>query len=212
MNRRRAGRGACEVVARALAVLFVLLIEACATRSVLLEPEGETVWDQRQARLGALERWTLQGRVAIETARDGGTATLRWEQDRERYAMRIIAPLGQGTFELRGDAGSVTLRTPENQTLTASDPQALMQENLGWSMPVDGLQYWVRGLPAPGRPARHLRVDEAGRLRDLEQDGWRISLLRYTQVAGLDLPDKLYMENNPLRMRLVIGEWQLPDQ
>lgn len=200
------------MAARALAILFLLLIEACAIRSVLPEPEGETVWDRRRARLAALERWTLQGRVAIETARDGGTATLRWEQDRERYAMRIIAPLARGTFELRGDAGSVTLRTPENQTLTASDPQALMQKNLGWSMPVDGLQYWVRGLPAPGSPARHLRVDEAGRLRDLEQDGWRISLLRYTQVAGLELPDKLYMENNPLRMRLVIGEWQLPDQ
>ncbi|MGQ0658538.1 MAG: lipoprotein insertase outer membrane protein LolB [Chromatiales bacterium] len=210
MSRSRSGASVRSTAARALVISLALVLGACATSSSTIPtPQGGSAWEQRQVQLAAIESWTLKGRVAVETARDSGSATLTWEQNRDRYAMRISAPLAQGTFELRGDAGSATLRTPENRTLTAPDPQTLMRENLGWSLPVAGLKYWVRGLPAPGGVAGQLRVDDAGRLLDLEQDGWRISVLRYRQVADTELPDKLYMENSPLRMRVVIGEWQL---
>lgn len=166
-------------------------------------------WESRKTRLAELDSWTVQGRVGVETARDSGTASLTWDQDGEDYAMRIMAPLSQGTFELKGGADGVTLRSPDNQIRSAADPQELMEQNLGWSLPVTGMKYWVRGIPVPDRPVEQIRVDDTGRLLDLQQDGWRISISRYKQVAGLELPDKLYMENQPLKMRVVIAEWQL---
>lgn len=199
-----------ERAARLSALLLVFAMSACAV--VAPPKEGDVrggIWEARQLRLAALERWRLQGRVGIETSQDSGSATLTWEQEGEDYAMRIMAPLAQGTFELKGDPGSVTLRGPDNQTTTAADPQALMQEKLGWSLPVAGLKYWVRGIPAPGRPVKQIRIDAAGRMLDLQQDGWRISISRYAQVGTEELPDKLYMENQPLKMRVVIGAWQL---
>jgi len=200
---------AAAVTVRLVTIMLALIVTACATTTTPVPaPSADTAWQARQRRLATLQRWTLQGRVAIETAQDSGTATLTWEQDGDRYIMRIMAPLSQGTFELRGDDRSVALRTPENETLTATDPQALMQQNLGWSLPVAGLKYWVRGIPAPGSPARQLRVDAAGRMLDLEQDGWRVSVLRYKLVGTEEVPDKLYMENSPLKMRVVIAEWK----
>lgn len=193
-------------------VAAAALLNGCA--ELMPSSAGSTTenadWAKRQKQLTAIERWTVQGRIAIETTAEGGSATLNWDQDGERYAMRITAPLGQGTFELQGDEDGVSLRAPDNKTLTARDPQALMQQSLGWSLPLSGLKYWVRGLPSPGSRVEQLRLDDAGRALDMQQDGWRISLLRYRDVNGIELPEKIFMASEPLKMRLVISEWKLP--
>jgi outer membrane lipoprotein LolB len=195
----------------AVMTVAAALLDGCASLMPPSEGGAENAeWTKRQSRLSAIERWTVQGRVAIETAAEGATATINWNQDGESYSMRIVAPLGQGTFELQGNAEAVSLRAPDNKTLTARDPQALMQQSLGWSLPLAGLKYWVRGLPQPDHPVEQLRLDEAGRVLDMEQDGWRISLLRYSDVNGIELPEKIFMASDPLKMRLVISEWKLP--
>lgn len=201
-------------IARVALLALMLLIGACATAPSAPPPaEGGTAlgrWLDRQQRLAALVQWTLRGRVGIETGKDSGNASMSWEQNGEEYAIRISAPMSQGTFELRGDAQGVTLRGPDRSEISAADPQALMQEQLGWSLPVAGLKYWIRGIPMPNRPVAAVRLDDAGRLSDLEQDGWRVSVQRYKAVGEEELPDKIFMENAPLKMRVVIGEWQLP--
>jgi outer membrane lipoprotein LolB len=196
-------------MARGVLLAAIAWLGACAT--VPPTPVEESgAWATRQQALAGVERWVVQGRVGIETKTDGGTATLTWAQDGESYSMRIMAPLGQGTFELRGNEAGVSLRTPENRRISAQDPETLMQQSLGWSLPVAGMRYWVRGLPVPGHAIGQMRLDEAGRLLDLQQDGWRISLQRYRTVGPHELPDKIFMESEPLKMRIVISEWQLP--
>jgi outer membrane lipoprotein LolB len=173
-----------------------------------VEAPEATAWDRHRASVGSVRAWTLQGRVAVETADDGWNATMTWEQRADHYALRLMAPLSQGTFELEGDTGGVTLRTAENETLTATDPEALMRDHLGWSLPVGGLKFWIRGIPDPDRPHTDLKLDESGRMTDLIQDGWRVSVLRYQKVGDKDLPDKLFLQNDPVKVRVVIGQWQ----
>ncbi len=199
-----------SIIARLLLLAGTLALGACAT-APSPAPAGAPLgrWLDRQQRLAALVQWNLQGRVGIETGKDSGNATMSWEQNGEEYAIRISAPLSQGTFELKGGMQGVTLRGPDNRVLSAADPQALMQDQLGWSLPVAGLKYWIRGIPMPNRPVAAVHFDDAGRLSDLEQDGWRVSVQRYKKVGDEELPDKIFMENAPLKMRVVIGEWQL---
>lgn len=199
--RRHAARGALLVL--------TMWLGACATVSPPAV-EGDGKWARRQQQLAGISRWVVQGRVGIETRSDGGTAALNWEQDGDSYAMRIMAPLGQGTFELRGNEVGVSLRTPDNRRVSARDPESLMQQSLGWSLPVAGMRYWVRGLPVPGHRIDQIRIDDDGHLLDLQQDGWRISMQRYRAVGEHQLPDKIFMESEPLKMRVVISEWQLP--
>lgn len=192
-------------------LLGLLGLAGCAEMKPFFLPEEKpelSLWQRRQQQLQQVQRWDLQGRVAIETAQDNWTASVTWKNEAEHYQMRFMAPLSQGTFELEGAPGHVQLRTPEKM-LEAADPRQLMQDNLGWSLPVYGLRYWVRGLPVPNHDTQQLHIDEAGRLADLRQDGWRISVLRYQKVGVLELPEKVYLQNEPLKVRLVIGEWQL---
>lgn len=184
---------------------------ACAQLPFLpvgITPQGKA-WALREAALQDLQHWTLLGRIAVQNGKQGFTAGLRWVQDGPAYQLRLMAPLGQGTYELQGDPKGVTLRTADNRVLQAADPNALMQDNLGWSAPVAGLRYWVLGVPEPGVHVDYLRVDDQGRLTDLEQAGWRISVLDYRKAGSLVLPSKLYMQNDTLELRMVVQSWEI---
>jgi outer membrane lipoprotein LolB len=193
-----------------LLTLF-LLLGACARMPVtpaLSPQEIERRWASHRAALEAIKQWSLEGRVAIQTEKDGWNAGLHWKQAADAYAMRVMAPLGQGSYELEGDSVGVVMRTPKNETLMAATPESLMQENLGWSLPMTGLHYWVRGIPDPASPIEAIQLDGEGRMAELRQAGWRISVLRYERAGGLELPTKLFMHNLRLKVRLVVDTWQ----
>jgi outer membrane lipoprotein LolB len=132
--------------------------------------------------------------------------SLNWQQRQDRYSLNIIAPLGQGSMQLHGDAVQVTLLTDEGETVNSSDPDLLLYQQLGWKVPVSALRYWVLGLPAPGDSTQ--RLDEYGRLSHLTQAGWEIAFLDYQPQFGAELPRKVFIDNHLARVRLVIDNWQ----
>lgn len=164
--------------------------------------------DDRLDSLYQLNAWAIKGRIAIQAEKEGVTATLHWAQIDDRYQMRFIAPLGQGTYELRGSNHQVSLQTAENKLYVAQDPESLLMDNLGWKVPLGGLKYWVRGLPEPGVETENIVRDAKGRITDMEQSGWRISILRYTEIKDFELPGKLFLQNDRFKLRLVIQGWR----
>ena len=165
-------------------------------------------FNERLDNLYKLNTWALKGRIGIQTEKEGITATLHWAQVDDRYQLRFIAPLSQGTYELRGDHQQVALQTAKNELFTANDPEQLLLDNVGWNVPLSGLNYWVRGLPEPDTIIDSMVKDEKGRIKDMEQSGWRISILRYTEVNEYELPGKLFLQNDRFKLRLVIQGWQ----
>jgi outer membrane lipoprotein LolB len=200
-------------VKRLLAVLMLGLLGACAGPDIKRAPDDAAVAARRSehaARAAAFDPWRLVGRIAVQRGDKGVSADLRWHQAGDAFDLRVMAPLNGGTFALQGDATQVAMITPEGETHTAADPAALMQAHLGWSIPVAGARYWVRGLPDPRSTAAQEVFDTAGRWSDFAQDGWRISILEYRAVDGLDLPRRLYLARDDLEVRLVVREWARP--
>jgi outer membrane lipoprotein LolB len=191
-------------------LLLAALIGACATRPPLSGVQRDAEWRRHRDQVAGLEQWGLKGRIAIRLQQEGWSASLHWRQRRADYAIRLIGPLGNGMYELRGSDGMVQLQTPDDRLLQAPDAAALLQETLGWQVPVDGLRYWVRGLPAPGSEPQSMALDERGRLQSLEQDGWQVHYSRYGLFrGGLVLPEKLTLERRDLRLRLSIHAWEI---
>jgi len=197
-------------VNKIITLLLAVALAGCADLSISPVPGDISAdhWKTRQDYLVKLRAWTLTGRLAVQTEREGWTATLHWIQDNENYNMRFIAPLGQGTYELSGDVHKVSMLTADNRFLQANDPERLMLDNLGWNVPLNGLKYWIRGLPEPGTAPDNMILDDKGRITDLQQSGWRISILRYAEIEGIDLPGKLFMQNDRFKLRLVIQDWK----
>jgi len=197
-------------VRRLAATLLAAALSACATVPPDRSPDPQAAWQARRAILTGLSTWTVTGRVLIKAEERSWNATLFWVQRDEAYRIRLIAPLGQGTVQLSGGYEGVVLRTSDNQVFVAQDPQTLMQDTLGWSVPVDGLRYWMRGLDDPRTPAV-VRLDARGRPENLEQAGWVIDYQRYADGAPPELPTKLALANQAVSVRILVSRWELDE-
>ncbi len=198
---------------KTLGVFFAGLIlfglSGCATAPrVGLMPQFD--WSERHQQLAQLQRWSFSGRLAVKDANnESWSASLRWQQDGDSYDIQLSGAFGQGAARLFGYDGYAVIEMAKHSALTASSAEALMQQQLGWYMPVQGLKYWLLGMPEPGSVSQQV-FNEVGRLQSLQQSGWRVTYRDYLDVEGFELPRKLVLENSRLRARLVIDRWQLP--
>ncbi len=206
--------GSFKLLTKLLTLTLVLLsLVGCAARVSV--PESAEIskipkWEQHLARMSDIDHWSCWARIAIRLQREGFSASLHWWQRQEDYALRLIAPLGRGTFELNGDQDGVSLRTADDGVLYAKDAESLMQAHLGWHVPVSALGYWIRGLTQPDVPVASFILDEQGRMRELSQSGWRVSYKSYLDKDRYALPGKLSLHKGELELRLAIRQWELP--
>lgn len=209
----------CTGSAVAAALMVMLVLSGCASTPITTTSAGaEAAWLARQAALAAVPAWTLAGRIAVNNdnnaANDGSpgavniSATLNWAQQPGDYRIDVIPPFGQGAIHLEGNGDGVVMQLPGGRQLSAASPDALLYAQTGLRLPISSLRYWVMGSPDPASEARKA-LDDAGRALWLEQSGWRIEFLRYSQIKGLDLPDKLLVTRPPMHLRLVIDRWEL---
>ncbi|WP_110648356.1 lipoprotein insertase outer membrane protein LolB [Salinicola peritrichatus] len=189
------------------ALLLVAWLAGCAGQtpapSVPRQPDD---WQRQQQELAALDTWTLAGKVGLRTPDDNTSANLDWTQSPNHYRMLISGPFGTGRSVLEGREGAVTLTTGDGR-FEAASPEALMQQQLGWSLPISALDYWVRGLPAPGAPHDET-ADELGFPKELRQAGWVIDYRDWTYAGSLWLPSRLVMTYDDIRAILVVNQWE----
>lgn len=152
----------------------------------------------------AIVNFKLQGRLA-ERGLSGTRADLSWDQQGEHFEVRLSGPLGVGALLLSGAPDAMTIRTKDGiaQTRDASD---FMLHQLGWSLPVSQLRYWVLGLPAPGETPT-LVINDQGRAVNLKQDGWQIDYAEYQTFNNIELPRKIDLADGTHSFRLVIDQW-----
>ncbi|MEH6874070.1 MAG: lipoprotein insertase outer membrane protein LolB [Candidatus Competibacter sp.] len=193
----------------ALMALLIVLSAGCAVAPPT-SPTTPDAWVARQSTLARLTQWQADGRIGVVNGQDGWHASFQWAQQDPTYRIDIIGPLGQGRVTIQGDEREVSIQTQDGQRSTAPDPDLLLEQTLGLRLPVTGLRYWVRGLPAPG-PTALLQTDAAGRLTRLEQNGWVIEYPSYapSSVFNLDLPERIVARRLDLGVKLVIEQWML---
>jgi outer membrane lipoprotein LolB len=191
-----------------LAALLVAL-SGCAlqprTRTEPASPTQLAAWEQRSASLGLLDRFDLGGRVASGAI--GFKADLRWSQSADgQFRLRLSGPFGARAAELAGDDHQVRVRTGTDAPELVTDPETWLEQALGCRIPVSGLRWWARGLPAPGIQ-NAIELDGAGRASRIVQSGWDLSYVTYQAVDGLDLPRRIEARNGDTRVLLLVDRW-----
>lgn len=193
-----------------LAGCGLLLLAGCAGIAPREELAGQgeaQAWRQHKAEVGAIDGWQISGKVGIRAPQDSGSGTLFWLQRQDYYDIRLSGPLGRGAARLTGREGDILLEVANQGRYQAASPEALLEEQLGWRLPVSHLLWWVRGLPAPATRSQ-LTLDADSRLARLEQDGWAIAYSNYRQQDGYWLPGRLRLSAQDLDITLVIKDWQ----
>jgi outer membrane lipoprotein LolB len=191
-------------------LMYTLFLYGCATQ---MEPPFDQPtyqrkpWKIRQTKLSDQTYWDIHGAVSITSRGKTQMGSFAWEQNQSRYAISIYGPLNLGSIRIVGSPGDVTLVKPSG-AFSAPSPEALMQQQLGWYLPVSNMVFWVRGLPAPGKTGKQVH-DEYGHLVFLQQQGWTIQYQAFEPHDRSDLPRKILMDNQALHVKLVIKNWNL---
>lgn len=186
--------------------LAILFLVGCATFQ-LKTPTAEKInWQQQQQALKTIKQWSINGRIAVQTATDGGQADYSWQQmNTTDYNIRLQAPLGAGTTWVEGRAQGVKLHNSSGESLFDTNVDELMMQINGWPLPVSGLRSWVLGLPSKATTYKVSEWQENGLPRVMLQDGWRIEFRQYKKEAGIFLPHKLFIRRLDAKERVAAG-------
>lgn len=198
-----------------LGTLFLsfFLLTACVTiEKPPLPPDLEigkqAAWELHRVNLEMINTWSLNGRVAGKSNNEGFRAGVRWRQQQQKFNIDLHGPLGRKVAVITGTGGDVQLNTSKGESYSAADPETLMQNLFGYTLPVNGLRYWIRGIPDPEQVYASLELNNQGRLKRLNQAGWLIDYNRYHDGTPA-LPAFIKISNTTLNANIVIDHWKL---
>jgi len=154
------------------------------------------------------ESFDLLGRVLVSYDGRAFSSSVRWQHGVEQDEVWMMTPTGQTLAHLREDSTGATITGADQTKYHGSRVESLTKQALGWEFPLGRLQYWVRGMPAPGSDAANTQRDGAGHITRMVQDGWRIAYEYSTASEYEGLPRRVELTNDAQAIRLVIDSWR----
>ncbi|MDR6407870.1 lipoprotein insertase outer membrane protein LolB [Paraburkholderia terricola] len=204
ISRSRAPRGA----ALGLVAAAVVALAGCAS----VKPQGPSTSNAATAVTAQTSRAYL-GRFAIQYNDQNGQqrnayGNFSWQETGDTVSLQLRNPLGQTLAIVTSSPGSATLELPNRQPLTADNVSTLMQNALGFSLPVEGLRYWLQPSPAPTSRARTEKdPEQPSHLKQITQDGWTIDYLAYADAPAIGVKRvNLSRAEPPLDIKLVLDQ------
>jgi outer membrane lipoprotein LolB len=191
-------------------LLLILLVSACSTTQITPSDQDarNSLYQARFNEVSSRVNWELDGRLAVNDGSDGGSGNFNWVRQNESSHMNFHGALGRGAWRLDAEPGSATLELADGEIYRAGNVTELVRDRLRWQIPVDALEWWVRGLEAPGgTPNRQL--DEQGLLVKLNQFGWNIEYDRYLDSDVVVMPHKMTARREKQTVKLAVRRWFL---
>ncbi|WNC89430.1 lipoprotein insertase outer membrane protein LolB [Paraburkholderia sp. FT54] len=200
----RAPRGA----ALGFAAAAVVALAGCAS----VKPQGPSTSNAATSVTAQTSR-AYQGRFAVQYNDQNGQqrnayGNFTWQETGDTVTLQLRNPLGQTLAVVTSSPASATLELPNRQPLTADNVSTLMQNALGFALPVEGLRYWLQPSPAPTSRAKTEKdPEQPSRLKQITQDGWTIDYLAYADAPATGVKRiNLTRSEPPLDIKLVLDQ------
>jgi len=191
-------------------VCSLLLLSACSAVSVPVSVADQQLGQrQRAALIREVSSWSIVARISIDDGEEGGSGRLQWVVRNDHSTMNFHGAMGRGAWQLENGPDGVLLRRADGVEHTAVSVDELVQQQIGWPVPVSALQWWIRGLVAPGEVDEQ-QLEPRGLLKSLSQFGWQIDFNRYTSDSGVAMPTRLDATHKNFRVKLAISRWHMP--
>ena len=179
-----------KTAAFSAAITALLITSGCQSLQSTSTNAGPSTMVQSQK----LNNFNITGKIGVSTpansaantSAQGGSAFYAWGQQNERFAIELIGALGIGKTNIEYNGQTATLVSEKTGTLTADDPETLLQKATGWQAPISQMPYWISGRPAPSDSAPQL--DAQGRLISSVNGRWTAS---FTYKGTDKLPVKI---------------------
>lgn len=190
------------------AVAALGLLAGCVTAPpVVVGPGADAPWPEQRAALVKLDRYGLNGRVAVAANGQGFSAGLRYAQLPHGSSLALDGPLGIGGIRVELDGQDLEVATSRGEKLDGDAARSELERRLGFALPLEELRWWLLGVPAPGEAS--LDQDAStGEIHGFRQNGWQVSIAARAPGLGFALPQRLTAEREGTRLKLLVERWQ----
>lgn len=188
---------------RRLFLLALAFTGACTTTLPL--PSGTRTY-RSDVRLG--------GRLSVSYRAAGKPESLQgkflWVQRGEQIDIELLTPLGQTIARIAIAPGRARIEQSGGDVREAANIDQLTEQTLGWTLPVNGLRYWLQGFMRDARgQLTSVTPDQSGTLRG---DGWKLRYVSWQADGSTAMPKRIDFTRDTaqseLALRVVIDRWQ----
>ncbi|MEO8017004.1 MAG: lipoprotein insertase outer membrane protein LolB [Pseudomonadota bacterium] len=170
-------------------------------------PGAGAPWPEQRTALEKLDRYGLNGRVAVAANGQGFSASLRYQQMPHGSNLALDGPLGIGGLRVVLDGQELQISTSRGEKLDGDAARAELERRLGFALPLTELRWWLLGVPAPGDAS--VEPGEVGAaITGFTQSGWRVVINSRAAGLGFSLPQRLTAEREGARLKLLVERWQ----
>lgn len=153
----------------------------------------------------SVERWSVNGRLAIRYAGEATTAAFRWRQAGESSLLELSGPLGAGGLRATLEGLTLTLEDARGGRLEGEAARAWLEQGVGGPLPLEHLRWWLLGRPDPGFESVAEEVQGGVAFR---QAGWGVAAERFESWAGEPLPMRLRLAGPGGELKLAVIRWE----
>jgi len=195
-------------MALGFAAAAVVALAGCAS----VKPAGPSI-SKAATEVTAQTSRSYQGRFAVQYNDQNGQqrnayGNFSWQETGDTVTLQLRNPLGQTLAIVTSSPASATLELPNRAPLTADNVSILMQNALGFALPVEGLRYWLQPSAAPtSRATTEKDPEQPSHLKQITQDGWTIDYLAYADAPATGVKRvNLSRTEPPLDIKLVLDQ------
>ncbi|PCI38926.1 MAG: outer membrane lipoprotein LolB [Thiotrichales bacterium] len=162
-------------------------------------------WRQHYLDISNLSKVRASGIISIRTSDQVVSANFIWEQNADQYNLTVYDSFGLHEAHIYGDSQHANLVWQKKHYVDSSVTH-LMQRNLGWSLPMNGMLMWIKAIPS-NKALYTVQLNRYGFAYTMKQLGWRFTYTNYMKVKQYALPGKIIMHNKLAHVVLVIKHW-----
>ena len=192
-----------------LAIGFACLtLASCATvrEKIKVEPAS---WAVEKLERQQIDTWEVRGRLGIQTDVTGGSMDIIWKSDGDDFSIRLLAPMGAGSYLVQGDKDHAEIRFPNGSTKTIKNIDNVFSSMLEVDLPASAVKDWIRGIPSRTLSVEQISWDKKGHLNRVKQAGWNVEMTKYSGDKTA-MPHNIYLSRDgesELDMRLILRQW-----
>ncbi len=142
------------------------------------------------------KNFDISGRFSITNAKDNNYGNFTWTRQAPDENLELRSPIGSTVAKITIESGVATLET-EGKIYHGQDLDTILEQNLGFSLPMQSLHYWIQGVALPTSPIEENLND------GFVQLGWTVEYLAW---ADPNHPKILQCSRGDLTIKLLL-EW-----
>ena len=205
-------------ITKAMGLAVLLSLSGCksvldaptqAQKPVIHIPHNDQQWQAHLAKLSQIPHYKTDGQFGYISPEERFSSQFNWQYNSPaNFGLELSSNLSSKSLKLHRNAKGLTVSDSEGNSRSDRDIDALMQEIIGVSFPLDQLAYWLKGQPE--KEGQYI-VNEKRQLSQfsyrLNNVNWTVNYVEYYEDRVPNLPKLIVLENGTQTLKIRIDNW-----